>query len=59
METTAKGRRSAGWTCRTRWADYSHDLVHTDSEPTGRRRKDRAAYYATRVVLSLGTAVAR
>ena len=38
MTTKTKGRRSAGWTCLTRWADYSHDLIVTDSQPTGRRR---------------------
>jgi hypothetical protein len=31
-------KHSAGWTCRTRWADYSYDLLNEDSQPTGRRR---------------------
>ena len=47
------------WNFQTRFADWAHDVLVTDSEPTGRRRKDRAAAYASKVALSLGTAVAR
>ena len=46
------------WNFQTRFADWAHDVLVTDSEPTGRRRKD-AESYAAKVVLSLGTAVAR
>ena len=38
MTTKKTGRRSAGWTYRSRFDDWAHDLIHTDSQPTGRRR---------------------
>ena len=48
------GRHGSDWTLDRMIVDglFPH-------QPTGRRRKDRAADYASKVVLSLGTAVAR